>query len=104
VTVKTCTFHIAVCNVATCSAEFDETSDYRGWADTPELALNLVRETPDSHWVVLADDTVVCPISDTVHYLARGGESPALLEAPGAMVVRFGDGIETRYPAGEVAA
>jgi hypothetical protein len=96
--IKTQTFHIAVCDA--CGAEFDETGDFRGWDDTPELALAQVQDMPDSHWTVLADNRVVCPISDTSHYLARGGESPALLEAgPDAMVARFGGAIETRYRA-----
>jgi hypothetical protein len=75
--VRTQTFHIAVCNV--CGAEFDEAGDCLHWDDTPELALSQVLDVPDSHWTVLAGDTVVCPISDTAHYLARGGESPDLL-------------------------
>lgn len=69
--------HIAVCNV--CGTEFDEAGDYAGWDDTPELAVAQVRDTPDSHWTVLPDDTVVCPANDTPHYLARGEESPILL-------------------------
>lgn len=98
--VTTKTFHIATCDV--CGAEFDETGDYRGWDDTPELALQQVLYDPDRHWVLVGDnqDTVVCPISDTAHYLTRGAESPALLECgPDAMVARFDGGIETRYRA-----
>jgi hypothetical protein len=103
--VKTQLLHIAVCNVAGCGAEFDETGDYRHWADSPELAIDEIRcAMPDTHWVLQPDDTVICPISDPAHDEARGHESPAVLEAgPDAMVIRFGDGIETRYPAAGVA-
>ena len=94
--VKTCTFHIATCSV--CGAEFDETGDYRYWRETPEDAIEEIRcAMPDTHWVLLADNTVICPVSDLVHDAARGHESPAALEAgPDAMVIRFGGGIETR--------
>ncbi len=77
--VKTQLFHIAVCDTHGCGAVFDAAGDYAGWDDTPDLALDQVRAAPDSHWLVLADSRVVCPASDTAHYLARGGESPALL-------------------------
>lgn len=86
--VKTQTFHIAVCNV--CGAEFDETGDYRYWDDSPELALAQVRYEPDSNWVLLADDTIICPTGDSSHYLARGGDSPlALAPSTDAMAVAF---------------
>lgn len=76
--VKTQTFHIATCDV--CRAEFDATGDYRGWDDTPELALAQIGNDPDTHWVVTDDQKVVCPVSDPAHNEARGGESPALLQ------------------------
>ncbi|TGB11587.1 hypothetical protein [Streptomyces sp. MZ04] len=72
--VMTRTFHIATCDV--CRLQFDEHGDYWAWDDTPALALDHVS---DSDWLRLADDRIVCPRSDTDHYLARGGESPALL-------------------------
>ena len=87
--IKTQTLHIAACDV--CGTEFDATGDYRGWDDTPELALAQIRYAePDTNWVITDDKRVICPVSDTAHYLARGGESPALLEAgPDAMTVRY---------------
>jgi hypothetical protein len=102
-TVKTQTLHIAACNV--CGTHFDSTGDYEYWDSSPEAALEqIVCAMPDTHWRIVGDGIVVCPASDTAHYLARGHESPAVLEAgPDAMVIRFGDGIETRYPAAGVA-
>lgn len=76
--IKTQTFHIAICDV--CGAEFDETGDYRHWDTSPEAALNQIRYVEDdTDWLIVGEATVVCPASDTPHYLARGGESPALL-------------------------
>jgi hypothetical protein len=82
--VHTRTFHIAACDV--CGAKFGEDGDYPVWDDTPELALDQVAE--DADWT-RDGQRVVCPRSDTDHYLARGAESPALLR-PGAdaMTVR----------------
>ncbi|MFL4904881.1 hypothetical protein ACJ6WF_17240 [Streptomyces sp. MMS24-I2-30] len=96
--VKAQTFHIAVCDV--CGIKFDEASEYWAWDDTPELALAQISNDPGTHWVVTPDKQVVCPLSDTAHYLARDGESPALLEAgPDAMTVCFGGQIEIAHRA-----
>lgn len=90
--IKTRTFHIAICDVAGCGAAYDETGDYRGWDDTPELALAQVTYDDTTGWVLVGDneDVVVCPRSDTAHYLVRGGESPVLLEpSRDAMTVSY---------------
>lgn len=85
--VTTQTFHIATCDV--CGLKFDEPGDCWAWDTTPALALDQVDGVPE--WVRLDDDRIVCPRSDTGHYLARGGESPALLRPTGdAMTVDFG--------------
>jgi hypothetical protein len=78
--IKTQTFHIAICDVTGCRAEFDETGDYRHWDTSPEAALDQIRYVEgDTDWRIVGEATVVCPASDTAHYLARGGESPTLL-------------------------
>lgn len=77
--VLTRTFHIAVCDV--CGAVFDEAGSERWhWDDTPELALAQVEYDPDLHWTLTANKQVVCPASNSAHYLMRGGESPVLLQ------------------------
>ncbi|MEU4502608.1 hypothetical protein [Streptomyces sp. NPDC024089] len=84
--IETRTFHIARCD--TCGQAFDEATEAWCWDDTPALALAQVDENPD--WTRHQDGRVVCPRSDTAHYLARGGESPALLRpGPDAMRVEF---------------
>jgi hypothetical protein len=99
--IKTQTWHIAVCDVTGCGAEFDETGDYRYWDTSPDAALDQIRCVEgDTDWRIVDEATVVCPISDQAHNQLRGGESPAVLEAgPDAMVVRFGDQVELRYRA-----
>lgn len=90
--VKTQTFHIAVCDVTACGAEFDEAGDYRYWDDTPEAALDQVICDPDLNWTLTADKRVICPRSDQAHDAERGGESPALLKTTrDATAVRFDD-------------
>lgn len=78
--IKTQLIHVAVCDV--CGVVFDENSDRWFWDETPELALEQVLHDPDLHWLLVGErqNVVVCPVSDTAHYLARGGESPALLK------------------------
>lgn len=87
--VETRTFHIARCDV--CGAAFNTaTGDYWHWDDTPELALAQVEQDPGTGWVVTGARQVVCPVSDTVHYLARGGESPEPLRpSADAMAIRY---------------
>ncbi|MFJ4974152.1 hypothetical protein ACIP6X_02175 [Streptomyces coeruleorubidus] len=77
--IKTQTWHIAICDVTGCGAEFDETGDYRHWDTSPDAALDQIRGVEDDTDWRIVDEAVVCPISDTAHYLARGGESPTLL-------------------------
>lgn len=84
--IETRTFHIARCD--TCDGAFDEATEVWCWDDTPALALAQVDENPD--WTRFPDGRVVCPRSDTVHDLARGGESPVLLRpGPDAMCAEF---------------
>lgn len=83
--VVTRTFHIAACDI--CGLKLGEDGDYPAWDDTPTLALAQVDE--DEDWTRNGQQ-VICPRSDTDHYLARGAESPTLLR-PGAdaMTVKF---------------
>jgi hypothetical protein len=79
--VVTETVHIAACDV--CGLKFDEPGDYWHWDNTPELALAQIDYVADTTDWTRDGQRVICPRSDTAHYLARGGESPALLR-PGA--------------------
>ena len=81
--------YITVCDV--CGLKFDEPNEIWLWDDTPELALDQIEcAMPDTDWRIVATDTVVCPNTDTAHYLARAGESPALLKpSRDAMAVRY---------------
>lgn len=63
--------HVARCNVCGAAPE----PDYH-W-DDPQVAVDYTAEHDD--WT-LAGDQLVCGASDTAHYLARGGESPDLLQ------------------------
>jgi hypothetical protein len=75
--------HIAVCDDDDCGAELEE--GYH-WED-PQLAVDYAAE--DDDWTLVGDQ-LVCGISDTAHYLVRGGESPVLLTpGPDAMSVAF---------------
>lgn len=82
--VVTRTFHIAACDI--CGLHFDEPGEFWAWDDTETLALQHVDDNTD--WV-RDSQRVICPRSDTAHYLARGSESPTLLR-PGADAMTAG--------------